>query len=407
MKFIHYCIFLGVFAVFTTSIVNGQIYHDFPPTRAFDHIITSNGTLQSKNYYSPINLKGINVNITSSNKTNTIFIGNATEPPLNVVYIYDTNINDYTTPSSDFASSSCCSAPIVLVGSNNTNTVTNSAGFNGDVFVSELTGLTPGKAFNTVSLYVHNAVGNVRVKVYNSDGSGGIPNTLLGESNSFAVPGPIDAWNNFTLISSGTVPAGGKVWAGFETDSATQSFYYLNTGTKCGVVHTYGTGPAPFGSCSSSGNGISVKLFNIPSGSNPASNAIDGNTATYWESNKETNPWIYVDMGSTYPIGGSAIYWNGTSTTTKLLIQTSVDKSVWNTKRTINTVLLKDKSWNFIRWDFEPSEPRYIRFYSGDASQKELSIYEIKGLVVTISNLLEVHGHKWINPFNGSLPINN
>ena len=30
----------------------------------------------------------------------------------------------------------------------------------------------------------------------------------------------------------------------------------------------------------------------------PASNAVDDDTSTYWKSNSETNPNIYVDLGS-------------------------------------------------------------------------------------------------------------
>jgi hypothetical protein len=107
-------------------------------------------------------------------------------------------------------------------------------------------GLNPGDQIISVGVKVFAAAGNIRVKVYKDDGSGGDPSTLLGESNSDAIS--LTGIHTVSLISPAIVPASGKVWAAFEVDSALVDLYYTS-----GVdpvlkrnTHAYGTGPNPF-----------------------------------------------------------------------------------------------------------------------------------------------------------------
>lgn len=102
---------------------------------------------------------------------------------------------------------------------------------------------------NDVIIEVKTADGNIRVKIYGD--TAGDPDTLLGESNStMATAGVM----KISLIAGANIPAGGLFWVAIETDSAT---FELRTSIEASgnaktVVHTYGTGPTPFGSVTNS-----------------------------------------------------------------------------------------------------------------------------------------------------------
>src|SRR5207249_3018915 len=153
------------------------------------------------------------------------------------------------------------------------------------------------------------------------------------------------------------VPASGNVWLALETDGTSLSTCYTSvaSGTSKTVAHTYGTGPSPFGTIVS---GTIAPYMGIDF---PALLAVDGSTTTGWKSNSQTNPWIYVDTGSAQILSGVAFYYDGVnSTSTQILIQTSTDASSWNTKRIVNTNLLTNNAWNYIRWDLDTSTERYV-----------------------------------------------
>ena len=111
--------------------------------------------------------------------------------------------------------------------------------------------------------------------------------------------------------------------------------------------------------------------------------AIDNNTATRWTSNSESNPNIYVDMGSALNLCAAAFYFDSTDTTnTEILIQSSPDASVWTTRRTITESNLTNGAYNYYRFNIAGGA-RYIRFYGNSAGSTVLSIFEIKILKKT------------------------
>lgn len=119
-------------------------------------------------------------------------------------------------------------------------------GWNGGVNVEEFTGLPPGYHITKFGLAVFTATGNVRAKIYQDDGAGSGPGTLLGESASTAVVST--PYQNFTVDA--VIPASGNVWAGFETDSGTLDLDWTSgagAGLRQFVSHVYGPGPNPFG----------------------------------------------------------------------------------------------------------------------------------------------------------------
>lgn len=127
----------------------------------------------------------------------------------------------------------------------------------------------------------------------------------------------------------------------------------------------------------------------------------------YWTSTQETNPFIYVDMGSSTFTSQVAIYHNSTDTTeTEYQIQTSDNASTWTTRRTINVSDLTNDSWNFIR--FNPTNARYVRVYGSSGNSLVMSIDEIKvlkGIDVTTATNIQNHGHLTISATDTTLSL--
>ena len=108
-----------------------------------------------------------------------------------------------------------------------------------------------------------------------------------------------------------------------------------------------------------------------------ASNVYDLDTSTRWQSTSESNPNIYVDMGSALNLCAVAFYWDATnSTETEIKIQTSIDAVTWTDKRKITTSNLTNGAYNYYRFNIAGGA-RYVRFY-GTGTSKVSSIYEIK-----------------------------
>jgi len=137
---------------------------------------------------------------------------------------------------------------------------------------------------------------------------------------------------------------------------------------------------------------------------NPASNAVDNNTATYWQSNSETNPNIYVDLGSNKNFNGLAIYPNSETTETEIKLQISTSTSFSTTSRTITVSNLTNGEYNYVRWNNILG--RYVRIYGSSGDSKILAINEIKTLSYTDDELTFEHGHLPISSTDTSLALN-
>ena len=136
---------------------------------------------------------------------------------------------------------------------------------------------------------------------------------------------------------------------------------------------------------------------------NGASSVKDNNTATRWTSSSESNPNIYVDMGSALNLCAAAFYFDSTNTTnTEILIQSSADASTWTTKRTITKSDLTNGAYNFYRFNIAGGA-RYIRFYGNSAGSTVLSIWEIKILKKTDAEIFNDLGMLTITPNDTTL----
>ena len=149
-----------------------------------------------------------------------------------------------------------------------------------------------------------------------------------------------------------------------------------------------------------------VEIFNNTTSATeyPASNAVDNDTATYWQSNSETNPNIYVDVGSVLNIGQVTIYPKNTTTETELKIQTSSNASSWTDVRKITYSNLTEGAYNYIRFNIKNA--RYVRIYGNNGSAKILAINEIKCQELTDGAAADDHGHYPISATSTSIALN-
>ena len=143
-----------------------------------------------------------------------------------------------------------------------------------------------------------------------------------------------------------------------------------------------------------------INDINVPT--NPCSNAIDDNAAgTYWKSASETNPNIYVDMGSAAIDSNIAIYPHSDTTETEVTIQSSTDATNWTTRRTILTANWTNGAYNYIR--FNNVNSQYWRIYGNSGASVVLAINEIKAKSETDADILDKHGHLSISTSDTSL----
>ena len=83
--------------------------------------------------------------------------------------------------------------------------------------------------------------GSLRVKVYQDNGTGGGPGTLLGESGAQRIA--LTGYQNYSISATADSP---NTWVGFETNSSAACIYE-GSGSGDVVSHTFGSGPNPFG----------------------------------------------------------------------------------------------------------------------------------------------------------------
>lgn len=127
------------------------------------------------------------------------------------------------------------------------NTDSHATGIQGQVWVWKLTGLIPGNPVTSIGINAFATAGNIRVKAYDDDG-GGNPDNLLAESGSTAVSAGFN-----DVSASFNVPSDGIVWFGFEADGSSVDLFF-ETVQVFNVAHTYGTGPDPYGTPTTTNN---------------------------------------------------------------------------------------------------------------------------------------------------------
>jgi len=137
---------------------------------------------------------------------------------------------------------------------------------------------------------------------------------------------------------------------------------------------------------------------------NPCSNSVDDNTSTFWKSDAEANPNVYVDMSSATTTSNIAVYPNSATDETEIKIQSSPNASAWTDERTITWSNLTEGAWNYIRFNLVSA--RYWRIYGNSGASKTLAIDEIKVLdSVADADVRNLHGHISISNSDTSLNL--
>ena len=200
---------------------------------------------------------------------------------------------------------------------------------------------------------------------------------------------------------------GGSAVLGVD-DRIMASFPSGNGTNKVWLASDYGGTPADttmFYSRSSPTNcqtDSSLNIFCELAGtqSNSADKAIDGSTATFWESTAAANNWLQLDLAAPQDVTAMTIYLDTTATTeTQFLLQSSDDAISWNDLRTINVSALTDAAYNYIR--FMSTNDRYFRIYGNSGASSVMKINEVALQPVSISS----HGHLSIDPTDATLAL--
>ncbi len=148
-----------------------------------------------------------------------------------------------------------------------------------------------------------------------------------------------------------------------------------------------------------------LAIWKTSNGDSPASNAVDDDTSTFWQSNAEANPAIFIDEGESNNFVGCALFWNANTTETSFTIRISTDNtfSAAEDVRTILTSAMTNGAFNFIRFNVAVGQFMQIRGASG--SSLVLSINEIKSLTKTNTEILADLGIIEISPTDTSLAL--
>lgn len=317
----------------------------------------------------------------------------------NLVMANSTTIGDYTQPAAATATSA------VPVTGETTTANNETGGTNGSsnifVFVGQLTGLAVGATIKSVEVNCSVTDGANWRAGYYTDSGAGVPDALMediGEVGALAA-----GFNTANANLTQVVPADGIVWVAVQcsTAGATVVARAASTGGYSDA-NAYASGlPDPFSS-SGADRAVDVKITTVTALGQPASNAIDDNLATYWESNSEVNPAIYVDMSASTTTSNLAVYPNTATTETEIKIQSSTDAVAWTDKRTITYSNLTEAAWNYIR--FNITTARYWRIYGNSGNAGVMAIDEIKVLdAVSDADVRTLHGHIPISTSDTSL----
>ena len=134
-------------------------------------------------------------------------------------------------------------------------------------------------------------------------------------------------------------------------------------------------------------------------------NAVDDDTATYWESTQETNPAIYVDEGESNNFVGVALYPHADTTETEIQIRVSSDATFTAAEatRTITVSNLTNGEWNYIR--FNVAGGRYLEIYGNSGNSSVLAFNEIKCLTKTDAEIIADLGILTISPTDTALAL--
>lgn len=121
-----------------------------------------------------------------------------------------------------------------------TNTLSEADNGNGNLLLTQKATLSQTATLYTLSFYVTNPSGNLRLGVYDATGPLGDPGKKVAETASFT---PVNGWNTADVISPVSLPAG-TYWLAYLPSDNSLAFMKVTNGTG-GRYYTYNFGPLP------------------------------------------------------------------------------------------------------------------------------------------------------------------
>jgi len=349
--------------------------------------------------------------IWSDDSTGSVYVRNSSNTawvqvsPIdtNIIDTYSTTIGDYTTPTS--ASGSVTTPFQATQSASQASTVIQNgasdisrAGLKADTGSALL-----GIAVTKLTFYF-GRVGTLDGTVYCRirDSSDTIRETSTTTLTASTITTTQDTAHEFTFAGTTKLQAGDRIlveYDGTATSSNGIHFRRYNSNNYDGTttVFSYLTNPSTYTETSGDAK------FILDGNDDSAPNVFDDDTGTN-QSDTSTNPFIYIDAGSSLNLTAIAIHLNAATDETEIKIQSSSDASTWTDKRTITVSNLTDSAWNYIR--FNVVNARYLRVYGNSGSSVTLAINEIKYLTKTALELSANHTHLEISASDTTLGLN-
>ena len=135
-----------------------------------------------------------------------------------------------------------------------------------------------------------------------------------------------------------------------------------------------------------------------------ANRVFDNKTLSFWQSNSETNPAIYVDTGSAQDLVAIVVMLDlDVTTETQIKVRTSTDATFTDaeTIRLINIADFTDETYRYIVIPRQVEDRRYVQIY-GVGTSKVLKIHEIKYRARTNAQVDREHFHHYLSPTNAN-----
>lgn len=122
-------------------------------------------------------------------------------------------------------------------------------GNNGGLLVAQQATLSQARTLVSLSFYVNQAAGQLRLGIYDATGSGGGPGAKRAETAEFT---PATGWNTRTVITPVALPAG-TYWLAYLSNSNSLRFRMATSGSGRWFGVSYGTMPSTFPGAAASG----------------------------------------------------------------------------------------------------------------------------------------------------------
>ncbi len=122
-----------------------------------------------------------------------------------------------------------------------TKVLTSGDSGNANLLIAQNAPLSQAATVKSLSFYVTNAAGKLRLGIYDSSGAGGGPGTLKAQTAEIT---PVSGWNTANVTSQVSLPAG-TYWLAYLPSDNSLSFEKAEDGSSSGKYYSYAYGSLP------------------------------------------------------------------------------------------------------------------------------------------------------------------